>query len=65
MKRPIPFFQYFEISTSFLHVYQIFLLANLKKKKMPSVSICEESLVYFSNFEQYFPQKLGRTVQFL
>ena len=32
---------------------------------MPCVSICEQNLVYSSNFEQYFVQKLWKTVQFL
>ena len=56
------FFKYFETSTSFLHVYKICRSANLKK--MLPVSICEQNLVYSSNFEQYFPQKLWKTVQF-
>ena len=64
MKRPTVFFKYFKIWTSFLHVYKISWSAN-SKEKMPSVSICEQNLVYSSNFEQCFPQKLWKTVQLL
>ena len=66
MKRSTIFFNilklplYFYMFTKF-HDQQI----KKKKKKKPSVSICEQNLAYCSNFEQYFPQKLWKTLQFL
>ena len=42
-----------------------FLGQEIKKNKMPSVSICQQNLIYFSNFEQYFRQQLLKILQIL
>ena len=63
MKRPTVFLN---ISKLQLHFYMFTKFVDQQIKiKMLSVSICEQNLVYSSNFEQYFPQKLWKTVQFL
>ena len=56
MKRPTFFFNILKVP---LYFYKFTKFRDQKiKKKKPSVSICDKNLVYFSKFEQYFPQKL-------
>ena len=64
MKRCTIFFNILKLPLYF-YMFTKFHDQQIKKKKKPSVSICEQNLAYCSNFEQYFPQKLWKTLQFL